>query len=91
MKLKLEKYLKNLEVGKMNYCSICGSQTNLAHWKGEDFLLCEKCRIKRKLVKAPAKEKLDLLKRCSKCIFVLGCIYMPDSEICKKLLNNNKI
>lgn len=71
----------------MNYCSGCGSEINLAHWKGEDFLLCEKCRIKRKLIEVPSKKKLDLLKKCSKCIFVSSCIYMIESKECKNLLN----
>lgn len=72
---------------KMNYCSSCGSKINLAHWKGEDFLLCKECRNKRKLIKAPSREKLDLLKKCSKCIFVSSCIYIPESKECLILIN----
>lgn len=46
-------------------------------------------KMMKKLVESPSKTNLDLLKKCEKCPFFLGCFYLPDSEICKKLLKDN--
>ena len=46
--MKLKNLIKNSEVIKLEKCSNCGKEINLAHWKGEDFLLCSECLDKSK-------------------------------------------
>ena len=50
----------------------------------------ERKEFERKLISAPVKEKLDMLKRCGSCPYTQNCFELPNSEICQRLLTGTK-
>lgn len=48
----------------------------------------ENKEFERKLISAPVRQKLDMLRRCSFCPYFSSCFELPNMEFCQRLLKD---